>query len=326
MVNVQKSAFEAFIKSQNEIIEGLKSRLSQFETKYSVLLVENESLSKRVAEFEKNEKSNVNGPKLFSDLFKKNKSENSTETNIINAIRIEQTESEKKNKETVDEISNTIGFDKNKIKFIKRLKRKDTSVTSTPILVELSDKNDKFEILKKANELNKTLIAKRNELNGKNDIQESGFRYCKYNPVNVDQMSKNFQNISNSISRLKCWYTIASSLDNKMDIFVSELLIVEPNIALISETWFRQNSITMIRGYNLFKKNRAGRGGGVCIYVKKGIEVFDVIIPNLIDDFVEHVLCSIHNGEDKILVGCIYRPPESSNEINVRINLLLAEA
>ncbi|CAF0819127.1 unnamed protein product, partial [Brachionus calyciflorus] len=43
----------------------------------------------------------------------------------------------------------------------------------------------------------------------------------------------------------------------------------------------------------LFLANRACRGGGVCIYVKEGIEVFYVSIPELKDDFVEHVWCSM---------------------------------
>ncbi|CAF0717027.1 unnamed protein product [Brachionus calyciflorus] len=216
MVNVQKTVYDNFVSEQSKIVEELKRRLFDLETKYSIVVADNARLSKRVDELEKSEKSNTNSPKLFSDLFKKNKPENTTETNILNAIRMEQTESEKKSrnviifgsnyiedigkdKEMVNEISDVIGFDKSKIKFIKRFKRKNDDVESTPILVELSDKVDRNDMLKRSKslkdndkfgeiyispdltfaerELNKTLVAKRKELNDKNDSKKTGYRY-----------------------------------------------------------------------------------------------------------------------------------------------------
>lgn len=215
MVSVQKGVYDAYVTSQAGIINDLKKRLSELETKYADLLVNNQNLTKRVEELEKNEKNNSNGKKLFSDLFNKNKSDNE-ETNIINAIRIEKKQEERKaknviifgtnysedvnqDKKIVDEIATSIGFELSNVKFVKRFKRKNNEVESTPILVELGDIEQKMEMLKLAKnlknnenfsrvyispdltfaerELNKTLVAKRKDLNNNNDSTTSGFRY-----------------------------------------------------------------------------------------------------------------------------------------------------
>ncbi|RMZ98949.1 hypothetical protein BpHYR1_022065 [Brachionus plicatilis] len=107
MVSVQKGVYDAYVTSQAGIINDLKKRLSELETKCADLLVNNQNLTKRVEELEKNEKNNSNGKKLFSDLFNKNNPD---------------------------------------LTFAER-------------------------------ELNKTLVAKRKDLNNNNDSTTSGFRY-----------------------------------------------------------------------------------------------------------------------------------------------------
>ncbi|RNA26872.1 RNA-directed DNA polymerase from mobile element jockey-like [Brachionus plicatilis] len=44
------------------------------------------------------------------------------------------------------------------------------------------------------------------------------------------------------------------------------------------------------------------------------------------NDITENVWCSIKNGQGNILLGCVYRPPNSSNLTNRNITELLAEA
>ncbi|CAF0730152.1 unnamed protein product [Brachionus calyciflorus] len=111
-----------------------------------------------------------------------------------------------------------------------------------------------------------------------------------------------------------------------MHLFELELLTEDPDIAVVTETWFRESSLVKVNGYSLFRKDRGNRGGGVAIYVKECLCPNEVCVPNLRDSFVENIWCSIQNGEDKLLVGCIYRPPNSSSLINTSINLLVQEA
>ncbi|RNA33723.1 RNA-directed DNA polymerase from mobile element jockey-like, partial [Brachionus plicatilis] len=207
MVNVQKSTFDAFAAEQKKLIDGLEKRISDLEEKCKLLETENKKLKGSKEQ---------NKPMLFSDLLKKNKMDN-VEKNIINAIRLERCEEEKKSKnvlifgteftedskvnvDLVKEMVESVGCDSKKVKFVRRFKRKDDNVKSTPILVELEDKDSRLELLKSAKylkqnekfekvyinpdqtfaerELSKNLIAKRNELNNSNDRRFSSLVIC----------------------------------------------------------------------------------------------------------------------------------------------------
>ncbi|CAF0922484.1 unnamed protein product [Brachionus calyciflorus] len=111
-----------------------------------------------------------------------------------------------------------------------------------------------------------------------------------------------------------------------MHLFELELLTEDPDVAVVTETWFRDSSLVNVNGYTLFRKDRNSRGGGVAIYVKECLCPSKVFVPNLSDNLVENIWCSIENGHDKLLIGCIYRPPSSSNITNASINLLIQEA
>ncbi|CAF0922503.1 unnamed protein product [Brachionus calyciflorus] len=186
------------MSNQAEIIKSLTKRITDLEASYDKLLKENTSLTNKVAELEKKEKTDACSPskKLFSDLFKRNKTDkNVTETNIINAIRIERSEEEKKCKNV-------------------RFKRKETTTESTPLLIELNEEKSRIDILKRSKnlkdnetynkvyitpdltfaqrELNKKLVEKRNELNSKNDANKTGYRYGirDYNVVKIKVVSQ----------------------------------------------------------------------------------------------------------------------------------------
>ena len=96
----------------------------------------------------------------------------------------------------------------------------------------------------------------------------------------------------------------------------------------ISETWFKENSCPNLGNYILHRKDRISRkgekearnGGGVCIYIKKSI-VYDsyVLEENyfgLSDPSIETVWCCCLINEEKLLLGCIYRPGDASIEAN----------
>ncbi len=58
--------------------------------------------------------------------------------------------------------------------------------------------------------------------------------------------------------------------------------------------------------------NRSSHGGGVAIFVSEEIEAFDIQTPALLNEQVEQVWCGLRIGADKILAGCVYRPPPKS--------------
>ncbi|CAF1064320.1 unnamed protein product [Brachionus calyciflorus] len=385
MVSVHKTAFDAYVAAQEKIINDLKTRLSSLEAKYSDLLETNATLSNKISELEGKEVSS--SPKLFSDLFKRKKP-NTEENNILNAMRIEQKQEDKKSKNVVifgtkftedtnvdknlvKEISECIGFDPSKVKYIKRFKRKSNEVESTPLLVELEDKENKAEMLKLAKELrndrrfdkiyinpdltfaerelNKSLVALRNELNRNNDSSTTGYRYVLPDNSNETQTaSKNTTNTkhtnkssisakrksvtkqnelnSQHYSYLSFWYTNATSLENKIHLLESEVADEDPDFLLISETWFKETSVANLIGYTLFRKDRGTRGGGVCIFVKTSLKASEVVYPELKDDTIEHIWCALQIGCERILIGCFYRPPNYSKQENTRINSLIIEA
>jgi len=70
-------------------------------------------------------------------------------------------------------------------------------------------------------------------------------------------------------SYLNCFYTNATSLNNKFDEFIEEIHNNKAQVIMICETWWNDQSVTNIEGFNLFRKDREySRGGGVCIYVE----------------------------------------------------------
>ncbi|XP_065654875.1 uncharacterized protein LOC136081485 [Hydra vulgaris] len=121
---------------------------------------------------------------------------------------------------------------------------------------------------------------------------------------------------------LSCRYTNATSLNNKFDLFLLDIASFKLDIYMITETWFNENSVTYVNGYQIIHNNRSNsrsvktHGGGVAIYVK---ESFLVYSPN--DSFtknndIEHTWCILSIKDEQILLGCIYRPPDASEEIN----------
>nr|XP_047127752.1 uncharacterized protein LOC124808609 [Hydra vulgaris] len=103
-------------------------------------------------------------------------------------------------------------------------------------------------------------------------------------------------------------------------------MIDSPDIILISETWFKNDLIINIRNYNCFYNNRTNKqGGGVAIFTKYDIIAYEVSVSPLYKE-VEQIWCSIVLHKTKILVACIYRPPNSTDLINNAINELIKTA
>ncbi|KAK9701572.1 hypothetical protein QE152_g30473 [Popillia japonica] len=84
------------------------------------------------------------------------------------------------------------------------------------------------------------------------------------------------------------------------------------DILCLSETWLSEmvthNSIC-IEGYNIIRKDRGSRGGGVAIYIKKNFTFS--IIPT--GDSIEQLWVSLQCHGCRFVVGALYRPPNNND-------------
>jgi len=142
---------------------------------------------------------------------------------------------------------------------------------------------------------------------------------------------------STTLQYINCLYTNADSLHNKM----SELEIRlnsrrsadEIHIIAITEVNNKINSSNIelyeyeINGFDMFYTNLTPKEGrGIILYVKRELEATPVVL-NV--QFQESVWISIPTNNNKnngILVGCIYRSPNSSDENNSQLSQLLKAA
>ena len=124
---------------------------------------------------------------------------------------------------------------------------------------------------------------------------------------------------SSQSSHLKCIYTNATSLNNKFHELTLDIIQNEASVVLISETWWSDTSATLIVGFNLFRRDRDGRGGGVCIYIKNNLKSYIIDDEFLNSRDVEQTWCMVEIGSEKIICGCIYRPGSSNNMENLAI-------
>ena len=65
-------------------------------------------------------------------------------------------------------------------------------------------------------------------------------------------------------------------MNNKLNELTLDTIQHDASVVFISETWWSDTSATNIIGFNLFTKNKDGRGVGGCIYIKNNIESFTI--------------------------------------------------
>ena len=128
------------------------------------------------------------------------------------------------------------------------------------------------------------------------------------------------------------FYTNATSLNNKLSYLETLLAMEQPDAVFVSETWFKENSCPSFSNYTLHRRDRLGlrSGGGVCIYIKKSINYYSYDLNEIdlgfSDPSIEVVWCFCLVNNEKLLLGCIYRPGDASIEANSEINNVFAKA
>ena len=130
------------------------------------------------------------------------------------------------------------------------------------------------------------------------------------NSVFIKQIS------NNTGTELKIWYTNATSLNNKIDELRLLICIHRPDLVCVAETWFKNESDVQVDDYNLYRKDRAYHGGGVCIYVKKDIISVESDVEELNNSEIEQIWTCLRIGKQNVLVGCLYRPPCTTPAVN----------
>ena len=131
---------------------------------------------------------------------------------------------------------------------------------------------------------------------------------------------------TNVYSKLKCWYTNATSLNNKFNEFEARIYSEDPDVVLVTETWWKSDSIVLLDNYILYRCDRCEtRGGGVAIYIKSKYLSTEPGV-SFLNGLQEQVWCEVHVGKEKILVGCLYRAPNASSEASLSMHMTIENA
>ena len=134
----------------------------------------------------------------------------------------------------------------------------------------------------------------------------------KRSRINTDSTSK---------YSIKCFYTNPTSITNKINELKTRLTPPDcPDLIFICETWFKPDSPLHIDGYTLFHLSRECAKGGVAIYTNKNLITYQVSNKEINIAGSEQIWCGITIGKERLLAGCIYRPPSSSETVNIIIN------
>ncbi|KAJ8721117.1 hypothetical protein PYW08_006582 [Mythimna loreyi] len=127
-----------------------------------------------------------------------------------------------------------------------------------------------------------------------------------------------------STKYLKVGFWNAGSLGTKHDEFITALLGLDVDIMMINETWLRtgeEGRAPSVPGYRLRHIPRStsvkrGRGGGVGIYFKQGLNVRSHYHPaSSSHTTVEQLWVTISIRGIKLAIGTAYRPPWQDVEL-----------
>lgn len=122
---------------------------------------------------------------------------------------------------------------------------------------------------------------------------------------------------------IKLCHINAQSINNKIDEFRVTFENSGVDVVCVSETWLNKNtpdSLVSLMGYKIYRADRRTRGGGVAIYVRKGI-LCRLVSESMEDEGIEHLFVEINTNDEKLLVGCVYRPYSNISLVNLNAKL-----
>ena len=160
-----------------------------------------------------------------------------------------------------------------------------------------------------------TIIEKKQE----NKLGDQALHDMKNKKRKVISKSKVTQN-SNIKKKLKCINTNAQSLQYKMDELKQVIKDNDVKIVAVTESWGQEwkEATLEIDGFVMYKKHRTDgrRGGGCVLYVSQELKSYACKeMENVQGD--DAIWCWVRlMNQAKILIGCMYRSPTSSQENN----------
>lgn len=124
-----------------------------------------------------------------------------------------------------------------------------------------------------------------------------------------------------SLDGLKCCHLNVNGLFSKLDEI--KLLLFETKIDILTITESHLNSQIhdyeiSIQDYSFIRKDRSGRGnswGGVIVYHKDNLDVCQLDKYELFFSPTESICLEVTSAAQKLLLACIYRPPDDKNFI-----------
>lgn len=111
----------------------------------------------------------------------------------------------------------------------------------------------------------------------------------------------------------------ARSALNKVQPLEDLLLLYEPDIVAITETWLSPNVLDhefASPSYAVIRKDRPSRGGGVALLIRRSISYS--LMPHVPD--TEAVFCKIMCNGSSMVIGCVYRSPSCDPECLVALH------
>ena len=147
-------------------------------------------------------------------------------------------------------------------------------------------------------------------------------------PQNPDQKITNQNNYKKTkINGLKTLVINFQSLKNKIPAFRHMVSDEQSDIIIGTETWLNKditNAELDLGEYEIFRKDRVNRkGGGVLLAVKKDLKSEEIKVSNR--DDTETVYCKIKLNNNTLIVGSVYRPPNSNADVSHKITQQLHE-
>ena len=146
---------------------------------------------------------------------------------------------------------------------------------------------------------------------------------CEYESPN--------KKINNNPGDLKLIQLNVRGLNSKLQELNSLMkTCIQPDAFLLSETWLKKHSpIPTLHGYNLERTDRTHKkGGGVCIFIRNTCGYRR--LPELETengDCMESCFIEIQTGTSKMILGSIYRPPNTNpNEFISKFQKIVKKA
>ena len=145
--------------------------------------------------------------------------------------------------------------------------------------------------------------------------------------IKEDVSIRHGSTINKEGGKLSVYYTNADTLSNKINILAEQVHKMKPHIICVTEVkpknyrYALQSCEIKIQGYTLYE-NLSEQGRGICIYIDEKLSAIQTDIETYGSE--ECIWIEIKGeGQENLIVGCVYRSPNSSEENNLKINKMV---